>query len=247
MAVARRIIPCLLHDGHGNCVKPISFKRPARQVGSLMAQVEVYAKRGPDELAILDCQASLEGRKDDFKWLKPYVEKLSIPLLVGGSIVDVEGAKAAIDNGADAVVLRSVATLDDRHKRIYEIAHLIGSSSTVYNLCITETSPNPKYETLIPYLHCLQDLGVGEIIITDMERDGTMLGPNLELIKYVSDNVKVPVVAAGGIGTPWDIHASFNAGADAAMVGSMFLYTDNTPRKCANYLKSKAWNVRIDK
>lgn len=241
MSVKKRIIVTLLHDGKGQAVKPVSFSRDARPVGSLMQHVEVMAKRNIDELILLDIKATPEKRQQNWKLVADVTTSLMCPVTVGGGIRDKTDIRAALNNGADKVMLRTV--LD--YTTIQNFAKYVGSQC----LCAAIDLP-PQYTTYDAALNIslmmtsMEKAGVGEFCVTDMSVDGTAKGFNIQLLSWLLPRRRVPVIAQGGCGSVEHMAQAFTIGADAVAASSMFLYQDITPKMCANKLKEKGIEVR---
>lgn len=231
MPLAKRIIVSLLTDGQGNCLKPMSFGRPARPVGSLMQAIRVCTRRDIDELCLIDILATEQQRKPDFTKIREYASEISCPLMVGGGIKTLDDVKAVLDNGGDTVLLHKVFP-----SFVAECNNAIGRANVAINLVLSELN----------ILGMLEDDTPGQFVVTDDKRDGTMSGYDLDTIARFARRYGMPVVANGGCGTPNDMHLALTCGADAVMAGSMFLFTETTPKQAAKFLKSKGHEVRCD-
>ena len=242
MTIAKRIIVSLLHDGEGNCYKPRAFSRPARPVGSLIQSIQVMEQRQIDELCLLNIGfqdgASME-EPEYLRKLNNYAKELSCPLSIGGGIRRLDHVKLAIDNGADKIVF---SNRFETYQVVSDASKLIGSSSVILNLIY-----NSNVSTLAVFKMCARavDMGVGEIILTNAARDGTMVGYDLETIGLVSSKIPIPVVANAGCSSPQNMDAALKCGADAVMASSLFLFTDTTPRGASKFLQTKGHEVRV--
>jgi len=201
-----------------------------------MQAIRVCARRDIDELCLIDILATEQNRKPDFTKLREYASEISCPLMVGGGIKTAVDAISAINNGADKILLRKGSS-------VHDVSSAIGSSSVAYNLVYDGIDDFMSLHRRILFLS--QDVGAGEIILTDRKRDGTMSGYNLAHIKLASEASKVPIVANSGCGTPNDMHQALVNGADAVMAGSMFLFTETTPKQAAKFLHDKGHEVRV--
>jgi cyclase len=236
--LSTRIIVSLLHDGQGNCLKPVSFGRPARPIGSLMQAVKVCARREIDQLCLVDILSTERGLYPGFRYLKEISKHIACPLLVGGGVHKMDDARQAFDNGADAVLLNSNCNL----KELERMANTFGSQSISVNL-------HDRHPVL--QLDPIQDwrdytlAGAGELVVTDADADGTMKGYNLQDINMVASRAACPVVANGGCGDPQHMHEAICAGASAVMAGAMFLFTQTTPKDAAKFLQAKGHTMRV--
>ena len=239
----KRIIVTLLHDGKGLAVKPVSFQKPMRIVGSLMQTIKVMARRDIDELVLIDICATPEGRTVDFEKIKEYAAELYCPLTIGGGISKSEHIREALNNGADKVLIGSAFQMDWARAA----AHKFGAQCIVYALDIGLWVHHPVNEMIISEaIKGIEDQGAGEIILTDMDQDGTQRGYNIDMARCVLDYANVPVVINGGCGTPEHMFEALNChvAAHAVAASTMFLYTDVTPKDCSEYLKKKGVPVR---
>lgn len=239
----KRIITSLLYDSDFMCVKPVAFERPYRRLGTMQQYMNVIERRNIDELLLLDICATTEGRGPQFEKLREICGNVFCPVTIGGGIRSLDDISQLLQCGADKVAIRTHTHL------IYEVARKFGSQAIVgavdsqfivdgWNTYIID---DKKYND-ITYL---EHLGAGEILLTCMICDGRMQGYNKGLINRVSKMLKIPLIANGGCGTPHHMLEAFAAGANAVAAGSMFLYTDVTPRDCAEYLTKHGEPVRL--
>ncbi len=223
--LAKRIVPTILCRGR-NLVKGRQFAGD-RVIGNVVQAVRIHQMREVDELVLLDIGKGLP----DLAMIEELASYCFMPLTVGGGIHEVSQAVELIRRGADKVVIKD-------HRIIAECADRLGSQAIVASV-----DHRPGMDSLTHAKDCEQS-GAGEILLQSVERDGTMTGYDLELIKTVSNAVNVPVIASGGCKGYPDMAEAFNAGADAVAVGALFQFTDSTPAKAANYLKSLGYAVR---
>lgn len=246
MALAVRIIPTLLYRG-STLVKGKQFQS-WRSVGHVQQAARIHAMRGVDELCCLDIGATPEGRGPDFALVEKLTDGNFCPVTVGGGVRTVEDVKLLLRAGADKVAIGSHLF----HSNVMrEASGAFGSQAIVgvidckdgrvWSDCgATRWSMNP-----VSFAKLLEDDGAGEILLTSIDREGTMEGYDLDLIKAVSEAVSIPVIAHGGAGTYSDFHKAILAGADAVAAGSIFLFTDSTPRGAAEFLHAKGVEIRL--
>ena len=231
-----RIIVTLLHDGKANAVKPVSFGAP-RPVGSLAQHVKVQAERDIDELILIDINATREKRTINFDRIAEYASDLYCPLTVGGNIHSLEDIRAALNYGADKVILKNA---------LLKYPRFVKEASKKYGAqCLVAAMDWP--DKLTPYdynVRMIERLGVGEICFTSTTRDGKMEGYNIKSLTSIIKCAKVPVIANGGCGSVDDMHKALRIGASAVAASSLFLYTDITPRECAEELARRGCQVR---
>lgn len=231
-----RIIPTLLHDGYGQCVKPVSFKRPYRKLGPMSQYIKVMERRGIDEIILLDIQANSDRRQPQTKDIKELTSNLFCPVTVGGGISTLEHIQNALASGADKVAIKTNINI------IPSAAEKFGSQAIVG---VVDVHEHNTLKDAMMYCSKLESMGVGEILLTDIQKDGTLSGYNLDLIRVCSDAVRIPVVSLGGCRDAYNMVEAIRAGASAVAAGSLFLYTDATPQSCAEELHKQGIPVRL--
>jgi len=226
-----RIIPSLLLK-NGGLVKSIRFKNH-QYVGDPINAVKIFNEKEVDELVILDISATSERRSPNFGFIKEIASEAFMPLAYGGGITTLAEIKTLISQGVEKVVLNTAAFKNPA--LIQEAVKYVGSQSIVismdvkknfwgrYKVYIENGRTNTQLDP-VGYSKKLEDLGVGEILLTSIERDGTFAGYDLELIKLVSSSVSVPLISCGGAGATVDFKKAKEAGASAAAAGSMFVF-----------------------
>lgn len=159
-----------------------------------------------------------------------------MPLAVGGGIRTVEDVRLLLRHGADKVVIGTGGPLLMR-----DVSDFFGSQAVVASVDVLEgTSPEP-----VPYALECERHGAGEILLQSIDRDGTLRGYDLDLIRRVSQAVSIPVIASGGCSGYADMLAAFKAGADACAAGALYQFADATPRGAAQFLKQNGLEVRV--
>jgi cyclase len=237
MTLAKRIIPTILVRGK-TAYKGDRFVS-TRSIGSAAAIARVHAKRGVDELCILDIAATAEGRGPDLDLVRELSDGCFIPITVGGGVKTLHDIDALLRAGADKVCI-GAATQD--RELLRAASARFGSQAIVASLdvpygCIWWPY---KYRAIL-----LEKDGCGEILLQAMDHDGTMCGYALDLIRDVSAGVSIPVIASGGCSGYDDMAAAFAAGADACAAGALFQFTDATPKGAARFLKARGLEVRV--
>jgi cyclase len=255
--LAKRIIPTLLIRGH-QLVKGRQFKS-WRSVGVAEQAARIYAKRGVDELLILDVRATPEGRCPDFAMVERMTEGNFCPVSVGGGVRSIEVVRDLLLSGADKVVIGSYLLT---HRFLREVSQKYGSqcitgsidySGAQYFTNCGNTSCNvyedgirpEKILSIVELCMRTAEHGAGEIILTSIDRDGMMQGYDLDMIRAVSDAVDIPVIASGGCGSYEHMYEAITAGASAVAASSLFLFTEATPRGAAEYLNQRGITCRI--
>jgi len=227
-----RIIPCLTLQ-HMDLVKTIGFKKP-RYLGDPVNSVKIFNKKNVDEMCIIDISATKEKRKPDFEYLFEIASEAFMPLCYIGGIKTIDDAKKLFRIGYEKIGVNSL--LYENPDEVKRIADYAGCQSVVASIDVkTGLLGNKEVwiygatkdvrESPITAVKRALKYGVGELLITSIDRDGLMKGFDCELIQSVSKNVNVPVIACGGAGSIFDIKKVIEIGkADAVAVGSFFVY-----------------------
>lgn len=245
-----RIIPVLLLKNEG-LVKTIQFGKE-RYIGDPINAVRIFNDLHADELIFLDILASKGKRTVSIEFIKHIGEEANMPFAVGGGIKTISQIREIIGAGAEKVVINTEANQNINFIR--EAAEKFGSSTIVVcidvkkNLfgkykVVSSTSQRPQIGDPLEYAKEIEKAGAGEIIIQSVDRDGAMIGYDLELLKSISTNVSVPVVALGGAGAFQDFEKAILFGkVSAVAAGSLFVYHGSRNAVLINYpsLKEKA-------
>jgi imidazole glycerol-phosphate synthase subunit HisF len=252
MSLARRIIPCLDTDGEW-VVKGVQFRGLRRQ-GDPAAFAARYDREGADELVVLDIAASRDRRPTFIETIRRVAAALSIPLTAGGGIRTLEDARAVVRAGADKITINTAAV--KQPELLTELANEFGSQAVV--LAVDAKRAESGWRVWVRGGHDSTELdavawavegtrrGAGEILLTSIDRDGTLSGFDVELTAAVSRAVGVPVVASGGAETPEHFLDVFQKGlADAALAASIF-HEDRVPiSSLKRFLASNGVPVRL--
>lgn len=251
MSLAHRVIPVLL-TRHGHLVKGKQFDS-TRVVGNALQAAEVHQMRGADELIVLDVAATPEGRGPDIAAMARLTECCFMPVSVGGGVTKVEHVRQLLANGADKVVIGTAAI--ENPDLIEECAGKFGSQAIVVALDafritsswgLTVKCGSLPLETKAKNFAALMERrGAGELMVTNISRDGMMVGYDLTLIRCIAKAVGIPVVANGGCGSYQHMHLALKAGASAVAAGAMFQWGDETPKGASQYLAKKGWVTRL--
>ena len=225
-----------------------------RRVGSAIQAVKVYNMREVDEAVFLDIEATREGRGPNFELIGRLGDECFAPFSVGGGVRSVDDARQLLRVGADKVVINTVAV--DRPEIIRGIAESLGSQSLVVSIDVrreivghrvyVDSGTRPTRWSPAPWAERAVARGAGEILITSIDRDGTMDGYDIELIRLVSEAVPVPVIASGGVGEYQHFADGMDAGASAVAAASIFHFTDATPLGAKKYLKERGYPMRVE-
>lgn len=241
------MIPTILCRGRA-MVKGKQFNA-WRSVGLASQAVRVQAIRGVDEIMLLDISATPEWRGPDMALVEELAETVFCPLTVGGGIRSVTTVQALLRAGADSVVI-GTAALEEPYL-LQQLRDSVGSQAVVVSVDVrggevyTRCGKNPVQRHPIEWAETVQRWGAGEILLTSIDREGTLDGYDLELIRKVAKFVDVPLVANGGCGSYEDMARAIDAGADAVAAGAFFQFTDGTPKEAALYLQQHGIEARV--
>ncbi|MDA4134825.1 MAG: imidazole glycerol phosphate synthase subunit HisF [Thaumarchaeota archaeon] len=251
MPLAKRIVPCLDVKG-GRVVKGVKFEG-LRDAGDPVELAERYRDEGADEIVFLDITASLEKRATLRSLVRRVAANLDIPFTVGGGIRTMSDARLALCSGADKVAVNTAAIL--RPGLISKLAEVFGSQCVV--LAIDVRSTERGYEVFShsatratglmagEWAKRAEGLGVGELLVTSIDRDGTKRGYDIGLLREITSRVNVPVVASGGAGRLEHFLEAFrDGGCDAALAASLFHYRELTVGQVKDYLRVRNVVVR---
>lgn len=232
-----RVIPTLLWKQFG-LVKGIGFDS-WRRVGPVLPAIKVYNQREVDELILVDIVAQGSGDEPDYESIDEFGQDCFVPLTVGGGIARIEQVQRLLRAGADKVSINTATYA--KPELVTEIAHRHGAQCVVASvdvrcmepqnwMCFSHAGQEHTGRSVIEWVKELEDRGAGEILITSIERDGTMQGYDLDLIEKVVRAVDIPVIASGGAGNYQHmVDAVLKAGASAVAAASIFHFTEQTP------------------
>jgi len=250
--LAKRIIPCL-DVAAGRVVKGVHFV-DLKDAGDPVELGGRYYREGADELVFLDITATVEERKTVVDWVKRVADSIFIPFTVGGGISTVAQVHDLLRSGADKVSINSAAVKNP--DLLGEASQAFGSQCIVLAVDAKRTQTSWKVfvrggrtETdrdALEWIRQGEELGVGEILLTSMDHDGTQQGYDLKLLEAVSQSVRIPVIASGGAGSPEHLVEALQAGADAVLAASIFHYDRYSISEVKEYLAENSIPVRTD-
>lgn len=242
-----RVIPVLLLQGNG-LVKSVQFKNH-NYIGDPINAVKIFNEFKADELVFLDILASKEDRLISLDFVRDVGEEANMPFAVGGGIKTVKDIQDVIASGAEKVIISSAAIRNPNF--IKEASVTFGSSTIVVCIDVKKkflgeervwSQNGSKVSKYKPeeFAELMQKNGAGEIIIQSITNDGEMNGFNISLIKKISNQVKIPVVALGGAGNINDLKEVYNDGyANGLAAGSLFVYQNKMRGVLINYPEKK--------
>jgi cyclase len=226
-----RVIPTLLLRESG-LVKGSQFKNH-KYVGDPINAVKIFNDKEVDELIFLDIAAGQENRSPNFDLLKDIVSQAFMPFGYGGGIKEIKDIESLFRIGIEKVIINTAAFFNI--SIINEASSLAGSQSIIvsidvkknlfgkYQVFVRSGAFNTKQDP-VEYAKRLEEAGAGEIIICSIDKEGTDMGYDLELIHQLSSVLSIPVVASGGAGSLLDFKAAVSSGASAVAAGNMFVF-----------------------
>ena len=251
----RRIIPCL-DVKNGRLVKGINFVN-LKDVGDPAENGAAYSDAGADELVFLDITASVENRPTMLAAVRRTVERISIPLTVGGGIRNVDDIQALFDVGVSKVSINTAAVR--RPELIREAAEKFGSDRITVAIDTRQSKTLPSgFEVVVrggtegagvdavDWARRVEELGAGAILPTSMDTDGKQTGYDIPMTRAIADAVRLPVIASGGAGTLEHLKEAIVDGhADAVLVASIAHFGTFTIRQMKEYLAAQGIPVRL--
>jgi cyclase len=251
---AKRIVPCLDVDA-GRVVKGVRFQE-LRDAGDPAELAALYDRQGADEVVFLDITATSEGRKILLDAVARTADQVFIPLTVGGGVRTVSDVGELLTHGADKVSLNSAALAEP--PLITRCADVFGSQCVVLAIDARKREGAQGWEVFshggrratgrdaVEWAVEGVRLGAGEILLTSMDRDGTLGGYDLGLLEAVTSAVRVPVIASGGAGSAAHMYdALTNGGAEAALAASIFHFGEVSIAGVKAELARRGLEVRL--
>ncbi|MBT3673323.1 MAG: imidazole glycerol phosphate synthase subunit HisF [Porticoccaceae bacterium] len=254
--LSKRIIPCLDVD-KGRVVKGVQFV-DIRDAGDPVEVARRYNEQGADEITFLDITASHEGRDTTLHTVERMAGEVFIPLTVGGGVRELQDIRNLLNAGADKVAINSAAIFNPEF--VGEAAQRFGSQCIVVAIDAKQVShgEHPRWEIYthggrkptgidaIQWARNMTEFGAGEILLTSMDRDGTKNGFDLDLTSKVSDEVNVPVIASGGVGTLQHLADGIIRGkADAVLAASIFHFGEHSVPEAKQFMAEQGISIRL--
>jgi cyclase len=230
--IRARVIPVLLCNLEGSLVKTKKFEKPV-YVGDPVNAVKIFNDKEVDELIFLDITANQQGRKPNIRYIRDVATEAFMPLAYGGGLRTIEDISAVIKAGIEKVSLNSILAEDP--ELVTRCSEKFGSSATVVSVDVKKDFWG-KYRVVVKsgsrkldippleYVQMLEERGAGEVLLNSVDKDGTMEGFDLGLIKMIAPQVSIPLIACGGAAQTSDFKQAIDAGASAVAAGSMFVF-----------------------
>ncbi len=259
--LAKRIIPCLDVD-NGRVVKGVKFV-DIKDAGDPVEIAQRYNEQGADEITFLDITATHHGRDTTYHTVERMAETVFVPLTVGGGVRKIEDIRQLLNAGADKVSINSAA--------IFNPEFVAEASSRFGNQCIVvaidakrvddvliDGQLQPRWEIFthggrkptgidaLAWAKKMADFGAGELLVTSMDADGTKAGYDLGLMKKITDTVKIPVIASGGVGNLQHLaEGVLLGGADAVLAASIFHFGEYSIAQAKQYMADRGIDMRL--
>lgn len=249
----KKIIPCLdVKDGR--VVKGVHFEN-LKVAGDVIENASFYSKEGADEIVFLDISATIEGRKTMVELVKKVAKVVSIPLIVGGGIRNIEDIEELLEAGVDKVSINTAVVKDP--SLIKKAAKKFGNESIIVAIdakkveegtweVYIESGKTPVGLDAIEWAKKAESLGAGALLPTSINMDGTKEGYDIGLTRSIKEAVQISVIASGGAGTLEHLYEVLTEGkADAALCASIFHYREFSIKEAKKYLKERGVEVRM--
>lgn len=253
--LAKRIIPCMDVTA-GRVVKGVNFLE-LRDAGDPVEIAKRYDDQGADELTFLDITATSDDRDLILPIIEAVASQVFIPLTVGGGVRAVDDVRRLLNAGADKVSINTTAVFNPQ--MVADATARFGSQCIVVAIDAKKVDNQPfEWEVFthggrkatgldaVEWAKKMVDLGAGELLVTSMDRDGTKIGFNNALNRAISDAVKVPLIASGGVGNLQHLVDGIKiGGADAVLAASIFHYGEYTVEQAKTYMQAHNIEVRL--
>lgn len=229
----KRIIPCLLYDGIG-LVKTVKFKNP-NYIGDPINAIKIFNDKEVDELIVLDISASKQKRKPNFEQIAHMASEAFMPFAYGGGVKTFDDFSTLYKLGIEKVIVNSL--VQENPELIKKVIEQYGSQAVVGSVDFKKSIFKGKIpysyfgnkinDSILDYVYYLTNtLGVGELMVNSVDKDGTWEGYDNEIISKILNHVDVPVIACGGCGSINDLKkVLYETDVNAAAIGSMAVYS----------------------
>ena len=247
-----RIIP-RLDIKWPNLIKGIQLEG-LRVIGNPSEYAKNYYMTGADEIILMDCVASLYNRNGLHDLVAQVADSIFVPICVGGGIRSVDDARSLLRSGADKVALNTAAIAQP--ELISQLADKFGTQAVVVSieakkiedgewLCYFDNGRENSNLQILDWVEKVEKLGAGEILLTSVDHEGTAIGYDLDLIKTVTQNAQIPVIASGGYGQFKHALEAIDAGVQAISLARSLHYKNTTIGEIKNFLHQSGVEVRL--
>lgn len=248
-----RLIPNIILN-NGNVVQSVNFKH-TNVIGNAVTAVDFFNSWAVDEIIILDVSRDKNYRQTFHKIIRGLSKRCFIPLTVGGWINSISEIQKLLQLGADKISINTVAV--ENPDFINEASRIFGSQCITTSIDVKKNESG-KYEVIIDrgrkhtgldpikWAKEAEERGTGEIFLTSIDRDGTKEGYDLNLVKSISEEITIPVIAFGGVGQ-WKhfVDGIENGRADAVSAANIFHFSEHSTYNAKNFMRDAGLNVRI--
>ncbi len=246
-----RIIPCL-DVIKGKVVKGVNFKN-IKVMGNAVEMAKKYSSSGADELCMLDINASHQNRKTFIKTVDAISKVINIPLTVGGGVSELSDITNLLNAGADKVSINSAAVKNPKLIRQASLRHgsqcivvaIDGKRYQKEMMVVIKGGREMTNKNLVSWAQKVQSLGAGEILLTSMDTDGVQEGFDITMLKKVTSNVIIPVIASGGVGSLEHFYKGHLTKSTGLLAASVFHSGKYSIKNVKNYLVKKGVPVRL--
>ena len=237
-----RVIPTLLISNR-KLVKTTRFQKPV-YVGDPINTLKILNEKEVDEVCVLDIDASKKGLPPDMTYIRELASECFMPFTYGGGITSVDQAKQILKLGVEKLVFGTTAITDP--DLVSKVSRIAGAQSVVVSIDVRKnwlgkylinSNGGTKKHNISPaaFAQSAESMGVGEILLQDIDREGTFGGYNLHLIREVANQVGMPVIISGGASAVEDFLPAVNAGASAVAAGALFMFKGSRKAVLINY------------
>lgn len=236
----------------GRLVKGSQFKNH-KDAGNVITTAKVYNTQGADELLLVDIDASIEGYKFKLDVIESISEVINIPITIGGNINSLNDALNIIKAGADKIIINSL--FFDNPDEVNKISNTLGKQAVVIALDIIKTEKNYmvydysnkkklrfNLEKLFEYASKIK---FGEIRLLSVDREGTKMGPDLDLFRLFSEFFSVPIIYEGGINKFDDLSYLIDNGCRSIALGTSLIFSDMNIFKIKYTMHNYGYNLRV--
>jgi imidazole glycerol-phosphate synthase subunit HisF len=236
-----RVIATLLLTSH-KLVKTTQFKLPV-YVGDPINALRIFNEKEVDEICVLDITAN-ESSGPDMEYIKLLTSECFMPLAYGGNVQTLQQAKEILKSGVEKIIFGEAA--NSNPALINEVSKAAGSQSVVVSIDVKKDwlgrsrvfvhkGTIKTTFTPVQYAQRMEQLGAGELLLQNIDREGTFSGYDHDLIQEVSASVEIPIIASGGASSVQDFLSAIQSGASAVAAGAMFVYKGSRKAVLINY------------